>query len=231
MTNAPFKIYSLICSRDNNYSATTLELFRYFKSCNIEVKNLIGFKSIFNAYNDGFNRLKCDPNDIIIMCHDDIEVKMPQTNFLQELTSNLNEDGFIGVAGTAALTESCCWWENKFALRGKVEHGPKDKPYMTFFGLPGETVVMDGVFLACRASTLMRLTLPKPDSFTGLWDFYDLYFTFQSYLLGFHNKVVPIMIRHESPGNMRDSWHETRLQFYELYRVKIPATVYDRSTK
>lgn len=225
MTQLPVKIYSLICSRNNNHSSTTLELFQYFKSCGVSVKNIVGFKSIFNAYKDVFDSLKCHPDDIIIMCHDDIEIKMPKHKFLHELTTNTKQDGFVGVAGAAVITKECIWWDNRFALRGQVEHGSKESPYLTYFGVYGNAVVMDGVFLACKASTLHKISMEKPASFTGDWDFYDLHFTFQAYLLGFSNTVVPIMIRHESPGNMRESWNASRLQFYELYKDNIPTSI------
>ena len=227
MDPKPLKIYSLICSRDNNHSKTTLELFSYFKDAGIETKSLIKFDSIFNAYECGIKRINPNPEDIIILCHDDIEIKNSKEEFIKILTDNTKDPGFIGVAGTKHFNRTGIWWNwsKPIYMSGRVDHGLKGQEHGTYFGPYGNTVVMDGVFLACNGTTAKGLKWLKPSAFTGKWDFYDLFYTFQSYLLGFTNRTVPIMIRHESPGQMRESWHKNREAFISMYNDKLPAEV------
>jgi hypothetical protein len=227
MEQEPLKIYSLICSRDNQFSQTSLELFDYYKRCGIEVKSLIGFKSIFSAYNKGVNNLNLKPDDIVIFCHDDIEIKMPESEFLAILKSATKVDGFIGVAGTKNFESTGVWWNwnTPQYMSGKVIHGTKDKLHETYFGPTGRVVVLDGVFIACSARTLDGLHMGKPEGFQGDWDYYDIFYTFQAHLSGLFNRTVPIIIRHESPGQMRESWHYNRTIFIDMFKENLPAAV------
>lgn len=232
MNTPPIKIYSLICSRNTLYKPTTLALFEYFNQVGVKVKSLIGKTSIFDAYSEAFNSLSsvCSPEDIIIMCHDDIQILTPIGNFNSLLINSFDENtGFIGVAGTSKLNSNGVWWDwsDPQYMRGTVYHGKSVKEmHPTHFGDPGSVVVLDGLFLAVKVKVLKELIdLKKPETFEGNWDFYDLHYTFQSFLKKKTNKVVPIMLRHESGGDLtnRDSWHKNRISFIEMYKNNIPS--------
>ena len=128
--------------------------------------------------------------------------------------------GFIGPAGTACLTNDGVWWNQRLwkegRHRGYVVHGNKVHPEYTFYGMPGRVVVLDGLFLAAKASTIRRIGgLSKPPYFPGAWDFYDLHYTLEAHLHGYANQVPPLFIRHESHGELagRGSWHVNREAF------------------
>ena len=73
--------------------------------------------------------------------------------------------------------------------------------------------------IAIKASALKKIDMSKPKQFKGEWDFYDLEYTLRAYETGFDNWVVPIILRHESPGELvgRDSWHQNRQVFANIH--------------
>ncbi len=230
MHTPPIKIYSLICSRDSNFKSTTLALFDYFNKVGVQVKSLIGQKSIFEAYDNAFKTKlgTYNPEDIIIMCHDDIQILTPIGNFTSLLINAFDEEtGFIGVAGTSKLNDNGVWWDwnDPKHMRGTVYHGKSMKDmHPTHFGEPGPVIALDGVFLACKAKLLQEvINLQKPESFEGNWDFYDLHYTLQAFVKRKTNKVVPIMLRHESGGDLtgRESWHKNRIAFTKMYSLPV----------
>jgi len=213
------KIYAFIPTRSSILSKTAQRLVSYLSSVDIEVKLLINQKSIFEAYESNFKSLNAEDDDIIIFCHDDIDIIMPADEFKSELIEavNLKNAGFVGVAGAAKLSKQCVWWQPENKLRGFSFHGPSRKEmYPTYFGkIHARVLVLDGLFLAAKARILKNISLRKPAQFKGEWDFYDLEYTLRAYEAGYDNWVVPIILRHESPGELvgRDSWHQNRLVF------------------
>ena len=222
------KTYAFICTRNKNFSTTLKRLLKYLDEANVATKLLISQNSIFSGYEKAFNRIKPEDNDIIILCHDDIEVLTDTNNFNTILKVELNKDtGFIGVAGTTYLGEDAVWWNHdnwaKGYHRGTVYHGDSmGKAAKTHYGAPGEVTVMDGVFLAARAKVLKDIKLEKPSYFVGDWDFYDIHYTSKAHRLGYKNKVAPINILHHSRGELvgRTSWHKNREAF--INQMKLP---------
>ena len=217
------KIYAFIPTRSSNLKPITKDLVTYLSSLDIDVKLLINQKSIFEAYENGFKSLNASDDDIIIFCHDDIDIIMSPEEFKQELVSAVNRKnaGFVGVAGAAKLSKQCVWWQPENKLRGFSFHGPsRHEMYPTYFGrLHSRVLVLDGLFLAIKASALRQIDMKKPDKFKGEWDFYDLEYTLRAYEAGLDNWVTPIILRHESLGELvgRDSWHQNRQVFANIH--------------
>lgn len=221
------KTYAFICTRDKNFNPTLKKLLEYLASVGTSIKLLISQNSIFSGYEKVFNRIKPDDDDIIILCHDDIEILTPKENFNTLLQVELNKKtGFIGVAGTTLLGTDAVWWNHenwkKGHHRGQVFHLMGDSVEKTYYGEPGQVTVMDGLFLAARASTLKDVDLGKPSYFEGEWDFYDIHYTSKALSLGYENKVIPLSILHNSIGELvgRTSWHKNREAF--IKRTPLP---------
>ena len=213
------RIFAFIPTRSRILSPTAQKLVSYLSSLDIDVKLLINEKSIFEAYEKGFKSLNADDDDIVIFCHDDIDIITSPEEFKAELirATGVKNAGFIGVAGAAKLSKQCVWWQPENKLRGFSFHGPsRSEMYPTYFGrLQAKVLVLDGLFLAVKAKVLKNISMRKPAQFKGEWDFYDLEYTLRAYEAGYDNWVVPIILRHESPGELvgRDSWHQNRLVF------------------
>ena len=230
-------IYSLTCTRDEVPSETTANLLEYFKRCGIESKLLINKKSIFTAYSNGVEDLGADLEDIIIFCHDDIEILTDPKVFTHLLKEKVTKEntGFVGVAGTRIFSKSAVWWDLQLwqqgAHSGCAFHGKHITTMdSSFYGKYGQVIVMDGIFLAASVRTLRKIQLTKPKSFAGNWDFYDIFYTFQAHLKGLKNYTIPVQIRHESVGELtgRDSWHKNRSAFLHLFGKHLPSQVIEK---
>jgi len=232
MSPTPY-IYAFICTRGDKISKTTDRLLVYLRKAGVEVHLLVDKKSIFDAYSEELKFIqeeKAKKDDIVIMCHDDIEILNDPEEFIFMLKQSLNETkvGIVGAAGTTHLTKSAVWWDEQVwrqnGHRGTVFHG-KDKWEMnaTTYGVAGDVVVCDGLFLASTVGVLSDIGLEKPKTFNGEWDFYDLTYCMRAYEEGYINKVAPILLRHESAGELvgRDSWHENRKKFISMTRLPV----------
>lgn len=224
-------IYTLICTRNKAGSPTRDRLVSYLSRIGAKVKLLVGQKSIFSAYSKTISTIDYSDEDIFILCHDDIEILNDPETFKDVLIKETQDQktGFIGVAGTQELGPNAVWWDSaildKKKLRGCVFHGESIYDMSpSFYGPPiGNVVCMDGLFLSCRGNVMRKMSLSKPEQFQGEWDYYDIYYCLQARELGFANKVVPILLRHESFGQLagRDSWQNNRLALQKMYSLPI----------
>jgi len=225
-------IYAFICTRTKDLSPITNKLVSYLSSVGVEVKLLVNQVSIFDGYQKAFKTVQPKPTDIIILCHDDIEISISPSAFLQILSIlKHTKYGFIGPAGTTHVSENAVWWDQELwkagKHRGAVHHiDPNGKKYCSHYGAFEEVVVLDGLFLATRAEVLEKVGLEKPQYFEGNWDFYDVYYTYKAHKHNYENHTVPIQITHMSRGELtgRDSWHKNRLAFINENRKDFPLT-------
>ena len=223
-------IYAFICTRSKNFSNTTNKLSSYLSRAGVKTKFLVGQKSIFSGYSNAFKKFNVQDNDIVIMCHDDIEILTDPEVFKNIIVNTcLKVDtGFIGVAGTTHLSEDAVWWNHQLWQQGKhrghVYHG-KDimEADSTYYGKPDRVVCMDGLFLAASGRVLRDVGLDKPEYFEGDWDFYDIHYTVTAHKKKYKNHVVPISLLHNSKGELagRDSWHKNREAFIKNTQLPI----------
>jgi len=228
------KIFAIVCTRSReDITQTTDDLVHFFARCGIQVLLIAGANSIFKAYKGAFEKSQANPEDIIIMCHDDIEIREKPEIFVEKLTTTLDRDmlAFAGPAGTTFLGQDAVWWDQerwKQGLhRGKVTHvDPEKGEYLTQYGPPDDVVALDGLFLAAKADVIRAIGLSKPDFFPGEWDFYDIHYTTTAYLKGYTNTILDIDIVHHSIGELvgRDSWHKNRAAFIE--NTKLPLRIF-----
>ena len=224
-------IYAVICTRSREeISITTDKLLHFLTSGGIKVSLLTGAKSIFSAYHGAYKHINPNTDDIIIFCHDDIEIRETPQNFIKKLQEGLApaEAGFVGAAGTMELGPDAIWWDldrwHQHKHRGTVMHiDPNGNEYVTTYGPPGDVATLDGLFLAAKRKVIDDVGLQKPKYFEGEWDFYDIYYTSQAYLKGYQNKVIDIAIFHNSRGELvgRDSWHKNREAYIENNEIPI----------
>ena len=231
--NNSMDIYAYICTRSiEEMTSTTDKLISYLAECEIKSFLLPKASSIFTAYHHAYIKTSPKPDDIVIMCHDDIVIRERPEQFKEKLISLLSEKGvgFVGPAGTAFLGEDAVWW-NPHYWAAKKHHGrvyhldPKGKEYETLYGPPGEVVVLDGLFLATTGKVIEDVGLLKPSYFSGEWDFYDLHYTSTAHNKGYKNKILDINILHNSRGELvgRDSWHHNRESF--IKNTKLPLEI------
>lgn len=221
-------IYSFICTRD--FNPTLNSLLPYLETVGAEIKLIKGAESIFNGYIKAFNKVNPADNDIIILCHDDIEIHNSPNYFRAVLLNTFKnkEVGFAGVAGTTYLGEDAVWWNHERWKRGMhsgfVYHGSDIyTASFTYYGPFRPVVVLDGLFLVSTGKVLKEISLHQPSYFEGNWDFYDLYYTLQSHLKGFQNVTIPITLMHNSKGELagRESWMKNREAFIKHFSLPV----------
>ena len=209
-----------------------MELDHYFDMASIEHEWLENQDSIFKAYSEVIERPYLKDSDIIILCHDDIEIWDSIEHFTHTLSTSLeNPDvAFVGVAGTTIMQKDAVWWDmerRKSGLhRGFVFQGSgREDATPNYFGPPGKVAILDGLFLAAKAETLRKIGLEKPDNYEGEWDFYDIHYCSKAIEMGYSNKVIPVNILHNSPGELvgRESWLKNRMAFINSHSFPIRA--------
>jgi hypothetical protein len=229
-------VYAIICTRSREeITPTTDKLVKYFSSAQVKVNLMVKQSSIFGAYHRAVQNINPGDDDILIFCHDDIEIHNDPQEFASILVNSLDppEVGFVGPAGTTELGSDAVWWNHdrwKFGKhRGRVFHVDPDsgKPMDTLYGFPGDVVALDGLFLACKGSTAKDIITEKPEYFTGEWDFYDIHYTTSAFLKGYTNRAIDIKIIHHSLGELvgRDSWHRNREAF--IAHTDLPLSLED----
>ena len=226
------KMFAIICTRDSKLPMITNGLVNTLSSYGVEVKLLAKQSSIFEAYERGLQVCQAKDEDIIIFCHDDLQILSNHVEFIASLSKCVEKTtGIVGPAGTTLLGKDAVWWNQQHWQagyhRGMVKHKTTVKypPHThrqnelriedTEYGPYGPVVVLDGLFLAARKEVWVDVGLQKPDYFEGAWDFYDLHYTSTAHQMGYINYAVPINLVHMSRGELvgRDSWHKNRESF------------------
>lgn len=181
---------------------------------------------------DYFKTLNMEDDDIIVMCHDDIDIISNESDLLRclEIARKPNV-GFVGLAGACRMPGDGAWWNARKTgdARGFVFQGTDPATMMpNYFGKCGQVVVLDGCFLAITYGKLKKVGIEQPDYLESGWDFYDIHMTYKAHLDGYSNFVVPIIAMHESPGHMREGWYTAKEKFMRYHTAtlsysKLPA--------
>lgn len=219
-------IYSIICSRKDKRPVNFDNLLKYFIDAKIHCVVAYDQEGIFQGYHNTLKSLNAKDDDIIILCHDDIQIFSDRDQFINILTEELSKPdvGFVGPAGTTYLGPNAVWWDHILRQqnyhRGFVFQGSDPKKLNpNHFGPHGNVVVLDGLFLAAKKRTLDVVGIQKPKEFPNGWDYYDLFYTLTAYERGFTNRTVPIILTHYSDGVMRPTWDENRKEFRKMFRL------------
>jgi hypothetical protein len=221
-------IYCIICSRKEKQPLNFNSLLDYYRKAGVDVRVAYDQEGIFQGYSKTFAEINPNPQDIVILCHDDVQIFSDRDQFVDILTNALSDPkvAFVGPAGTTMLGTNAMWWDlhlrqtgyhRGFVFQGSARHDLKPN----YFGPHGNVVVLDGLFLAARAETLRAISLDKPKEYPNGWDFYDLHYTLTAYEKGYFNRTVPIMLTHYSDGRMRPTWDENRKEFRKLFRLPV----------
>jgi hypothetical protein len=187
--------------------------------------------SIFEAYQKAWQKAKYET---LYFLHEDIQIEeLDETRINQFLDKD--DTGFLGVAGTRYLDSSAIWWTGMNTevqtalLSGCCGHINESKKWLSQYGAFGEVVVLDGVVLICKKSTLEKIGGFLDDGFSG-FDFYDLTVTFRARLAGLKNYTVPIQLYHWGMGIQRPEWEAARKFFIEKYASHLPHSILELTT-
>jgi glycosyltransferase involved in cell wall biosynthesis len=183
-----------------------------------------GEKSLSQVYNEILEESK---TDIVVLCHDDIY--FDTTSWYYKLKSHFeNTDyGILGVAGTTEMPSSGQWWETRRKMIGIVNHESGGKKWTSKYSEDlgksiGETVIVDGVFIALSKS---RIKHNFDEEFKG-FHFYDIGFCFKNQIEGVKVGVISnIRITHKSIGQTNEQWEENKNLFSQKYSEHLPVKI------
>lgn len=185
----------------------------------IAYSNIRGLPAVYNDAIDGAR-----PDDILVFVHDDVWI---DDFFLPaRVIDGLDRFQVIGVAGNSEIPGDHVGWAfrdglescEKSMLRGAVAHGNAPfAPVSSFGPSPAACGMMDGVFLAARASTLLDGGVRFDPQFE--FHFYDMDFCRSAARAGLSLGVWPIAITHRSQGSFGSPAWRAAL---EMYRKKWP---------
>jgi glycosyltransferase involved in cell wall biosynthesis len=183
-----------------------------------------GEKSLSQVYNEILDESK---TDIVVLCHDDIY--FDTTSWYYKLKTHFeNTDyGILGVAGTTEMPASGQWWETRRKMIGIVNHESGGKKWTSKYSEDlgksiGETVIVDGVFIALSKS---RIKHNFDEEFKG-FHFYDIGFCFKNQIEGVKVGVISnIRITHKSIGQTNEQWEENKNLFAQKYSENLPVKI------
>jgi len=214
-------IFFSVCSRSGKEPKSLKKLIDYCSSSEaLGISVTYDANSIYEGHEENikfFKKMPIEDNDIIVLCHDDIDI----ISKVEDLINYLNVArkpgvGFVGLAGSCYLPSDGAWWNARKngAARGFVFQGENRETMMpNYFGKSGQVLVLDGCFMAITYGNLKKVGLVVPEYLGTGWDFYDIHLTYKAYLDGFSNFTIPIVAMHESPGMMREGWFAARDKF------------------
>lgn len=178
--------------------------------------------SLCEGYARGLER--CD-GDIVILCHDDIEIL--NLDFADRLESRLGDWDVIGVVGTTQLSGPTWMHAGRAKQHGVMAHpargwnGFRIETYGAGSEPVGGAQALDGVFIAGRTDTVRRIGFDAAN-FDG-FHLYDLDFSYRAYLAGLRTAICPdIWLIHQSAGRMDAVWRRYAERFLGVHAATLP---------
>lgn len=186
-----------------------------------------GEKSLSQVYNEIINE---SSNDVIVLCHDDIEFETDNwgDKILDHFRRN-SDYGILGLAGSKFLNTECKWWTVPHTMYGIVNHKNEGKKWTSNYSKDlgkniEDVVLVDGLFIALNKERIVHLfdeTIPG-------FHFYDLGFCIPNYLDGVNVGVIfDVRVTHLSIGMTNDSWETNRVLFSEKHKDELPLEIID----
>lgn len=172
------------------------------------------------------------PEDVLVFVHDDVRVD--DWMLAQRLQEALQHFDVVGVAGNRRVQHrQVTWylqpeqpgvpspWDHAY-LTGAISHGAPQSRITMYGPSPQPARLLDGVFLAARASALKQSGVRFDPALA--FHFYDLDFCLQAHAAGLRLGTWPIALTHASSGESIRSglWADARVLFLEKWFGGLP---------
>lgn len=192
-----------------------------------EVIGIHDAKSLCEGYNRGFKKSR---GDILVFCHDDIEIISP--SFSRLLREHLKAADVVGCAGTTRLKDSKWMSSGDPHVHGVVAYPaanawPSEVFHVSVWGgldlTPVEGIqALDGFFIAANRRVVESVQFDE-ETFDGFHG-YDTDFSYAAFLRGFEIMVCKdILIAHKSTVGDFDGVYKTYAsRFQEKYKNHLP---------
>lgn len=167
------------------------------------------------SLSEGFNRILDEAaGELLILCHDDIEVMTPRLDFA--LQRALSAADLVGVAGSSRVAGPAVLWAGHPHIHGWVTYPRGDAlevaPLSLRCGIIPGMQALDGVFMAMRPDVARAIRFDAA-AFDG-FHFYDLDFSYRAHLAGLRLAVTTdVLLAHASEGSFDESWRRYAERF------------------
>jgi len=216
----------IICSiNPGKFAAVSRNFADRMADAPIEIIGIHDARSLAEGYNRGVAQ---SGGDILIFCHDDIEIVTP--DFARLVRGHLESHDVIGCAGTDCLIDSNWTYAGDPYVHGIVAY-PADDAWpahrfdLTVWGGFERAIVddiesLDGFFLAAKRRVFDAVRFDEVN-FDG-FHVYDTDFTFAAHLAGFKVAVCKdMLIAHQSRGNFGDEYAAFGTRFMKKYEGRL----------
>lgn len=223
----------IICSIDPvKYELVCGNLRERFGDSPYEVIGIHDAKSLCEGYNRGIGKSR---GDILIFCHDDIEIISPRFSTL--VRRHLQAFDVIGCAGTTRLKDSKWMSSGDPHIHGVLAYPvanawPSDLFHVSVWGGPELAPIrgiqaLDGFFIAANRRVIESVQFDE-ETFDGFHG-YDTDFTYAAFLRGFEVAVCKdILIAHKSTvGDFEGVYKTYGDRFWKKYRDYLPEKATD----
>lgn len=184
-----------------------------------------GEKSLSQVYNEILSESK---NDIVVLCHDDLE--FDTKNWADKIIKHFNrnpEHGILGLAGTKYLSQTAKWWEVQNTMYGIVNHKHEGKKWASNYSKDlgnklEDVIIVDGLFIAINKKKIKH---NFDESIEG-FHFYDLGFCLPNFLDDVKIGVMfDVRVTHLSIGQTNQQWEDNRIKFADSYISNLPIDI------
>jgi len=203
----------LICSARPERAARAEAMYRrLLAQVPHEVVLIRDATSLASGYNRALAQAR---HELVLFAHDDVEIVSP--DFAARLLRALARHDLVGVAGTRRLVGGAWHFAGHPHLAGQVGMPAAEGGYVvTLYEVKqaesGGLQALDGLLLACRRETALRLGFDEL-SFDG-WHLYDLDFSLRAAQAGLDcASCNDILAVHASQGNYDERWVEYSQRF------------------
>jgi len=195
----------IVCSNDDSqFDAMAASYSRALGDWPHDVVRIADARSLAEGYTRATASAR---GEIVAFSHDDVEILA--SDFGDRLMRRLDGCDILGVAGATRVTGPAWPFAGWPFLHGMViyprESGYLVSAYSRSVPLARDIRVMDGVFLAMRRETALRIAWDAEtcDGFHG----YDVDFTVRAWKAGFRLAVASDLgVVHRSLGSFDDTW-------------------------
>ena len=199
----------------------------------VSYNNTRGLSEIFND-----SIAQAEDDAALVFIHDDVWID--EANFRDVVLAGLQAFDVIGVAGNKrrvpyqpawAFIDLKFTWDEDENLSGRVGHGEDAFGETSDYGtVPAECLLLDGVFLAAKKSTLTSTNVQFDPQFD--FHFYDLDFCRTATDAGLKLGTWPVRLTHQSGGAFgSQGWREKYMQYVTKWEMPSAAGLSEKNAQ
>jgi tetratricopeptide (TPR) repeat protein len=208
----------IVCSVNARRFAETAGMYRQLLAgLEHEIIGIHDATSLAGGYNRGLHAAR---GDIVVFAHDDARILSP--DFAARLLGALERHDVVGVAGSRSLLGGAWHFAGHPHVCGQIAMpGDDSGRIVTLYDVSrpesAGLQVLDGVFLAARRETALRVGFDEA-RFDG-WHLYDVDFSYRAAQMGLDCATCNnLLLVHASQGGYNEDWLKYSQRFVDKHK-------------